>query len=341
MSKTIHSFIRSEYNLKQQKAFDKLEFKKSEAFIKIPRLSEIENEIQLAGVKYNKAILFGNNSTEDNINELTVKLNQLKREKLNLLSEAGLPKDFLELSFECNKCKDSGFIEENGAGEKCSCYKQRLIDYMYSVSNIKLSESENFSSFDESLYPDIVNEGRFGMSISPRENILGIKSRCMEFIENFYKNDIKNLFFTGPTGVGKTFMSNCIASELLNRGVTVLYQTAPLLFNTINEYKMKAFKDDDFQDNVYKNIFEVELLIIDDLSTESSSAARYAEFLNILNVRQVNGNSKPCKTIISTNIGIKELYEYYDERVASRIIGGFDMYRFAGNDLRSRKPQKR
>jgi DNA replication protein DnaC len=336
MNNTIHGFIRNEYDLKQKKAVDKLDFKKSEAYIKIPRLSEIENEIALVGVKYNKAILFANSATKEPLSELASTLNKLKQEKENLLINSGYKKDFLELEFECDKCKDTGFIEETGSLERCSCYRQRLIDHMFRASNVKLSDSENFSSFDESLYPDGIDENRFGISISPRENILEIKQRALAFIENFSASDERNLFFSGPTGVGKTFMSNCIASELLNRGITVLYQTSPILFNTINEYKRKAFQEDDFQDNGYKNIFEVELLIIDDLGTEPWSAARYAEFLNILNVRQVNGITKPCKTIISTNIGIKELYEYYDERVASRIIGGFDMYRFCGNDLRIR-----
>lgn len=341
MNKTIYNLIKNEYDAKRQEAFNRLESRKNAAYLKIPRLYEIENEIQLAGVKYNKAILFRNAPTSETLAELGFNMDNLKQEKKRLLMDAGYRPDFLELDFECMKCKDTGFIEEHGASEKCSCYKQRLINYMYSVSNIKLSESENFSCFDESLYPDIADSNSFGINISPRENILEIKKRCMEFIENFNSNEEKNLFFSGPAGVGKTFMSNCIASELLNRGITVLYQTAPMLFNTISEYKMKAFKEDDFQDNGYKNIFEVDLLIIDDLGTEPNSSSRYAEFLNILNVRQINGISKPCKTIISTNIGIKKLYEYYDERFASRIIGGFDMYMFAGYDLRSYKLQNR
>ena len=337
MSKTIHSIIKSEYDKKQQNALDRLNMKKAEVNLTIPRLQAIDSEIQLAGVKVNKSILMGTASVNEGLKGLLDTIAELREERQRLLHVAGFPLDYLEIEHTCDKCKDTGLIELDGTHEKCACYKQKLINHLYSQSNLKLAETENFASFDETLYPDFIDHSRFGIDISPRENILGIKNRCLEFIKNFSTTEDRNLFFTGPTGVGKTFMSNCIAMALLNRGVTVLYQTAPMLFNTINEYKMKAFKEDNFQDRGYKDIFDVELLIIDDLATESASASRYAEFLNILNVRQVNNNSRPCKTIISTNIGVKELYEYYDERVASRIIGGFDMYRFTGKDIRSMK----
>ncbi len=129
-------------------------------------------------------------------------------------------------------------------------------------------------------------------------------------------------------------MCNCIAAEVIKQGITVLYQTSPVLFSTIAEFKQKAFRDGYFRDDAYDRIFDVELLIIDDLGTEPPSPARYAEFLTILDARRSNGLSRVCKTIISTNISPKELYDYYDERSASRIIGGFDMFRFAGEDIR-------
>ena len=217
-------------------------------------------------------------------------------------------------------------------------HKQLYINHLFNQSNLKLLLEENFSSFNENFYPVEVNEPKYGIKISPRENILRIKNRVLNFIENIDKPEEKNIFFCGATGVGKSFMINCIASELLSKGRTVLYQTAPYLFKIINEYRLRSFKDDDgYEDSSYENIFNVDLLIIDDLGTESPSAARYAELLNILNTRQENNLVKACKTIISTNIGINKLHEYYDERVASRIIGGFDLFKFAGQDIRMLK----
>lgn len=337
MNNSIHNAIKTEYEKKQKAAFDDQMQRMSAAFSKIPGLEEVCKEIHRSGLKYNKMILLGNTPADKAVSELQAKIDGLKAEKERLLTRFGYPVNYLEVSYSCGKCKDTGFVEVNGIVEKCACYKQRLIDHLYNQSNLRMTEKENFSNFDESLYPDVVDEKKYGLKISPRENILKIRERCQKFIENFDSPDEKNLFFSGPTGVGKTYMSNCIAMELLNSGRTVLYQTAPVLFNVINEYKTRTFKDEDLQDPSYNNIFEVELLIIDDLGTESATSARYAELLTILNTRQAYNLSRPCKTILSTNIGVKELYGYYDERIASRIIGCFDMFRFIGEDIRTLK----
>jgi len=337
MNNSIHRIILNEYEAKQKSAYDRVQLKKDHVYKKIPRIEEIDREIQLTGIKYNKAILLGTEPTEKVIDELLVKLESLKKEKEQLLLEFSFPANYLEPEFECKSCKDTGFIETASGLEICSCYRQNYINLLFSQSNIKLLDEENFSHFNESLFPDKIDEKKYGIKISPRENILKIWERALSFIENLDNPEEKNLFFSGPTGVGKTFMINCIAAELLKRGKTVLYQTAPVLFKTINDYRLMTLKDNITDDTGYSNIFSVELLIIDDLGTESPTAARYAELLNILTTRQKNNLSAPCKTIISTNIGINKLHEYYDERVASRIIGGFDLFRFAGEDIRMLK----
>jgi len=336
MNTSIHNAIKSEYERRQKEAYDNLMFRKKKAYAEIAGLEAIEDEIHRTGLRYNKMILLGKTQADDAVSELLSQIDSLKRKKIQLLVENGYPEDYLEIKYSCPKCKDTGYIEGGSGAVKCSCYKQQLINQLYSYSNLKLTERENFSTFNENLYSDKVDKAKYGIGISPRENILRIKERCLKFIENFDSPDEKNLFFSGPTGVGKTFMSNCIAMELMKRGKTVLYQTAPIIFNIINEYKVRAFNDDDFQDESYKSIFDAELLIIDDLGTETQSAARYAELLTILNVRQMNNLQRPCKIIISTNIGPKKLYEIYTERVASRIIGCFEGLMFVGDDLRKK-----
>jgi DNA replication protein DnaC len=333
MSKAVFSKINIEYEKRRQQSFDHLIERQNEVYSKIPRILEIDNEIKLIGVKYNKKILFGNKSSAI-LDELLTKISLLKLEKESLLLEAGYSKNFLEQEFTCQLCNDTGYIQGIEGTQRCSCLKQQLIFHIYKNSNLKLTETENFSAFDESLYPDSVNESKYGLNVSPRDNILNLKNICTQFIENFDSIDQKNLFFSGPTGVGKTFMSNCIASEIIKSGKTVLYQTAPLLFNTINEFKLKAFNEEGYEDTGYRSIFETELLIIDDLGTESQTSSRYAELLNILNTRFMNNLTKPCKTIISTNIGAKQLNDYYTERVMSRIVGSFEMLRFVGLDIR-------
>lgn len=337
MSRFVHNLIKIEYEKKQKAAHDNLMTKKNELYSKIPRLQEIESEIQFSGIRYNRMILLGSTPAEDSVHLLTSKINELKEEKEMLLIKHGYPQDFLELKFECPSCRDTGFIQVNNISEKCSCYKQQYISHLYMLSNLKLTEMESFSMFDPGLYPATEDEGKYGIKVSPRNNILKIKERCLKFIENFNKPEEKNLFFSGLTGVGKTFMSCCIARELLNKSRTVLYQTAPSLFNIISQNKVSSFKGENYLDESYNSIFNVELLIIDDLGTEPPSAARYSELLSILDTRHSNNLVRPCKTIISTNIGTRHLHEYYDERVASRIIGSFDMFRFVGEDIRMLK----
>ncbi len=195
--------------------------------------------------------------------------------------------------------------------------------------------------------------------ISPRENILSIKEICMDFVKNFDDPSGRNLFFSGSAGTGKTFMAGCVGNELLRKCRMVLYYSAPRMFDVINRYRMNFMKDQACDSREYDYIYNAELLIIDDLGTEAPSGAKFSELLNILNYRGSgtgsiemksigeifnpeqggiiiggSGSPKPRKTIISSNIGVRELYEYYDERIASRIIGGFDVIRFIGEDIR-------
>lgn len=115
---------------------------------------------------------------------------------------------------------------------------------------------------------------------------------------------------------GKTFMSNCIASELLKKGKTVIYQTAPVLLETVIDYKMNKQKNP--QDNFYKSVLESDLLIIDDLGTESLNSMKLSELFTIINTRILNLNNKITKTIISTNLNINEIFNNYEERIGSK-----------------------
>ena len=134
-------------------------------------------------------------------------------------------------------------------------------------------------------------------------------------------------------------MSNCIASELLKNGKTVLYQTAPVLLESIIDYKFSKNKNYNNYDNsdIYKSILTADLLIIDDLGTESLNSMKLSELFTILNTRILNMNNKITKTIISTNLNINDIFNNYEERIGSRIAGFYDIYYFFGDDLRFRK----
>lgn len=130
-------------------------------------------------------------------------------------------------------------------------------------------------------------------------------------------------------------MSNCIANELLKKGKTVLYQTSPVLLESVIDYKMSKNKSS--IDNIYNSVLNCDLLIIDDLGTESLNSMKLSELFTILNTRILNLNNKITKTIISTNLDLNDIFRIYEERIGSRIIGYYDIYRFFGEDLRFKR----
>ena len=129
-------------------------------------------------------------------------------------------------------------------------------------------------------------------------------------------------------------MSNCIASELLKKGKTVLYQTAPVLLESVIDYKFNKNKNNTIENNIYDSVLNTNLLIIDDLGTESLNSMKLSELFTILNTRILNQNNKITKTIISTNLNINDIFNNYEERIGSRIAGYYDIYYFFGDDLR-------
>ena len=133
---------------------------------------------------------------------------------------------------------------------------------------------------------------------------------------------------------GKSFLSSCIANELLKKGKTVLYQTAPIMLDTIIDYR---FDKNTSSKDIYDNLLNVDLLIIDDLGTESMNSLKFAELFNVINSRLLNSNNKKTKTIISTNLSLQNLFSTYDERIVSRIVGNYNICYFFGDDIRFKK----
>ncbi len=130
-------------------------------------------------------------------------------------------------------------------------------------------------------------------------------------------------------------MSNCIAYELLKKGKTVLYQTAPVLLESVINFKLG--KSENWGDNLVKSILDTDLLIIDDLGTETMNSMKLSELFTIINTRILNLNNKITKTIISTNLSINDIFNNYQDRIGSRIAGYYDIYYFFGDDLRLKK----
>lgn len=329
-------FLLVEYEQKRRNAEIDLEQRKKQIYKKYPRLEEIEDQINKIAINKTKSILI--NKLTDSLNtEFENELTNLKKEKEDILKKENIDKSFLKPKYECEKCKDTGYITyPNKKTQMCNCLKQKLINISYNKSNLSNLQKENFKNFDINKFSDEINIEKYKMNISPRENINEIKDASINFIKNFENPDTKNLFFTGNTGLGKTYMTNCIANELLKQGKTVLYQTAPVLLETIIDNKFNKYKTANTND-FYNQVLSADLLIIDDLGTECINSMKLSELFTILNARGLNLNNKITKTIISTNLNIEQVFNVYEERIGSRIAGFYDIYYFFGDDLRLKK----
>lgn len=332
MANEILDSLLKEYERKRIKSELDLDKRKNKLYKSIPKLQEIENDINNYSIQTAKNILI---NSSNNLNNLNKKIEELKNERNKILSENHIPDTYLKPYYECKNCKDTGYIfdKELKKTKMCNCLKQELLNISYNKSNISNLEKENFNNFNENIFSDEVDLAKYKVNISPRKNMLNIKEKCLEFVNNFYDPNYKNLLFTGNTGLGKTFMTNCIAEQLLKKGYSVLYQTAPVLLETIIDNKFNKYKNSE-QDLFYKNVLEVDLLIIDDLGTECLNSMKLSELFTILNTRLLNLNSKITKTIISTNLSIDNIFKNYEERIGSRIAGYYDIYYFFGKDLR-------
>ena len=312
------------YQQKRDKAEYEFEERKKKIYNRFPEIQKIDDDITNVGLRMMRIVISNSPDKEIQLNQYKDKLNALKLSKNNLLKMHNIPKNALEIQYECPLCEDTGFLK---SGEKCNCFKQALINEYYKMSNIsKNFKTQNFNTLDLSLFSDeIIPE----LNISSKQNILEISAICEMFVQNFTKENEENLLFYGDTGLGKTFMSNCIAKALLDKGFTFIYQTSFKMFEIIEEYKFHNINNSISKEN-YNNLFECDLLIIDDLGTELTNTFTVSELFMILNTRLLNKK----KTIISTNFSLSKLAETYTERISSRIFDKFTLVKFVGKDLR-------
>lgn len=259
------------------------------------------------------------------VQALQATVRSLAEQKKQLLRDNGYPQDYLSVTYTCPDCKDTGFIDR----EKCHCFKQALTFAI--TDNALLSEilqNENFSAFSYDYYDDAVTDPQ--LNLTPRANTRLVVQSAKAFVENFDTSD-QNLLIYGNTGVGKTFLTNCIAKELLDSYHHVVYMTAFQLFEAFRSHQ--DYKTDEKDDTLYRYIFDCDLLIIDDLGTELSNAFTNTSLYTCLNERL--HSKKPV--LISTNLSLEQLRDRYSERIFSRITGSFTFLKLIGKDIRLQK----
>lgn len=295
--------------------------RRSQIYRELPAIRQIDGQIASLAAEKGRALL---NNEKVDLSLLADRIQELSQRKAVLLEQNGYPSDYLDPIYTCPQCKDTGYIN----GEKCSCLRQKLIDLVYEQSNIKERlEDENFSHFNYEYY----SNRTAGKRPSPRKYITDVVKECKEYIQNFAA-DRGNILFYGAPGVGKTFLTNCIARELLDQGFMVVYLTSFQFFDILSEY---VFRKDSLQDNgvSFQYMMDCDLLIIDDLGTEVINSFVASQLFQCLNQRLLNRKG----TIISTNLSLSQIKDAYSERVYSRILENYRIYNIYGDDIRVMK----
>ncbi|MCR5278632.1 MAG: ATP-binding protein [Lachnospiraceae bacterium] len=259
-----------------------------------------------------KKRLNGEDGTREELHAL---LTEVVDMKAALLRGAGLPENYLDPIYDCPDCKDTGYID----GERCHCMKERVIRELYQQSNIwEYLEHNNFDNLSYDYY-----EGE-NLELFKR----GVNA-CHDLIDN-YKDRPRNILFYGTVGTGKSFLSGCVAKEMLDRGYSVIYYSAASLFELEADY---TFNHSNYKEELYNPtdyIYNCDVLIIDDLGTELVNSFVASKLFSCINERNLRGKS----TIISTNLTLEQLRDTYSERVFSRILSTYTVCKLAGRDIR-------
>ena len=312
--------IMDEYEKLRQKANDKRKLSIDKVNKNFPEISEIEKEIYRRGLE-NMNNIINNPEKKDEYNrDFKENLKRLNDEKKKILLKNNIPLDYDKYEYQCEICKDTGYDEN---GRKCQCFRQKLINEAYSMSNMaEIIKKQNFDTFSFDYYSKEKEDGL----ISPYDNMVKIYNNSKRFCENF-DNEEKCIVFYGPTGLGKTFLSGAIAKAVMDKGKTVIYLRSTKLFSIYEDYKFGRNKDSSVIDNIYN----ADLLIIDDLGTEPKNNLSF--LFDIVNER-IAANKK---IIINTNLHISEITKMYSMRFTSRLYESFMMYKFVGEDIRIKK----
>lgn len=296
-----------------------------EIYNKIPRIKEINDSISSISVAGAKRMLFEDSANASDIKrDIKNKIEALSKEKASILRSNGYPEDYLAMRYTCNTCKDTGYDGQR----KCHCLSNSIIEILYQQSNIKEALTrENFDTFSFAHYDNTTKDAATGMTAL--ENMHEVVKTCRTYIDEF-DSEYRNLYLYGATGVGKTFLTNCIAKELIDSSHSVIYMSAIRLFEILAGSTFKRSNDYSAVTDLASNLLDCDLLIIDDLGTELVNSFTASALFNCINERHLRQKS----TIISTNLSLAELRANYSERVFSRITSNYTLLKIYGEDLR-------
>lgn len=295
-----------------------------EAYPDLPRL---DAELRGTIVEVTEAALSRGTDMEGKLEEIRVRNLALQQERTALLARAGYGPDALDDVPACPQCRDTGWV----GGRMCGCLRELCArEQAKQLSSLLDLEGQSFDTFRLDVYSD---RPWPGTGRSPRQNMANILKVCQGYAEQFPDYPLRNLFFSGNTGLGKTFLSACIAGEVSRRGFSVVYDTAIHVFAC---FDARRFARDVEQEREARQAVDrylnCDLLILDDLGSETTTALVQSSLYELVNSRL----GPDFRTIVSSNLSAEDIRARYTPQIASRLEGSFRELTFYGEDIRVR-----
>lgn len=323
LSNSQYNAVMREYGQQQLRNRREQDRRVAEVYRKVPQIQALDAAISTRSAACARRLLDGDTGARA---ELRAELADMREQKELLLRAAGFPIDYMEMHYRCPDCQDTGYAD----GKRCHCFEQARMQILYAQSNIReVLERENFDTFSYRYFDDSRQVPGLGMTELAYMKI--VVKRCRAFAENF-KEKGGNILFTGSTGVGKTFLTNCIAKELIARYVSVIYLSSHDLFEIFSKHKFGYGSEEDLEET-YRHILECDMLIIDDLGTEVNNTFVSSQLFYCINERLNRGKG----TIVSTNLSMDMLRDTYSDRVTSRLMSHYTTIPLYGGDIRMKK----
>ncbi len=313
-----------EDNKRDERARERM---REQVYERLPRVAELDRRIAGAFAEAAYAALDAGGGDPEKVLHGVARENlALQAERADLMRAAGFAPDCLDEKPRCRKCGDRGYI----GSRPCEC----LLRYYKDEQRRELSQllklgEETFDAFSLEYYDD--RPGKDG--VVPREQMEVVYEICLQYARKF-GGERDNLFLTGGPGLGKTFLSTCIARVVAEAGWSVVYDTAVSVFSRFEEARFNRLGTDpeELQAELSRYM-NCDLLILDDLGTEMSTSFTVSALYDLINTRVRSGK----KTIISSNLGPEEIRRRYSPQIASRLAGEFTLLRFVGRDVRMMK----
>lgn len=292
---------------------------RADAYARYPRLAEIDNELRRTMAELMAAALQRGEDPSQAVAAVREKNLALQRERSWILEAGDFDDGYLDDTPVCAKCGGRGYV----GAQMCSCLRELCRqEQKKELTSLLGSGRETFENFRLDLYPAEYSES---VRTSPRALMQRNFNHCRKYAQNFTMQS-GNMLFSGATGLGKTFLSACIARTVADRGYSVCYVSAEALFADFEQQKFRPREGED----VTRKYLACDLLILDDLGTEMTTQFTIAALYQVVNTRLMEGRA----TIVSTNLPVGELDRRYSAQIASRLLGAYALYKFSGKDIR-------